>query len=130
MGHPANHRSGVEVVAFLVVLGEVEALGFVGGGDAHAYGLVDQEEQHESADDGQRPTYPHADGLVDDLMPVTVDGASGKGDSGGVFAEDGVDGAGGKQAGEQSAHGSTNAVNAKGVEGVVEAQALFNIEDH
>ena len=38
--------------------------------------------------------------------------------------------AGGKQAGEQRAHGAADAVNAEGVERVVVAEELFDAEDH
>jgi hypothetical protein len=54
----------------------------------------------------------------------------GRGFAGGVLAEDGVDGAGGKEAGEQRAEGSAGAVNAKGVERVVVAEEAFDHEDH
>ena len=84
--------SGVELVAFLTVLREVETGGFLGGGDAQPHGLIDQEEQHERAHDGQPPSDADADGLVEHLVPVAVDGAGGIGNARGVFAEDGVDG--------------------------------------
>src|ERR1017187_7558488 len=63
-------------------------------------------------------------------MPVAVDGAGGDGLAGGVLAVDGVDGAGGKQAGEQRAHGSTNSVDPKGIEGVVVAEEPLDPEHH
>ena len=56
---------------------------------------------------------------------MAVDGAGG-----GVLAEDGVDDAGGKEAGEQGAQGSTGAMDAEGVQGVVVAEEALDDEDH
>ena len=34
----------VQLIAFLAVLAEIEALGFFGGGDAQTHGFIDQEQ--------------------------------------------------------------------------------------
>src|SRR5208337_111546 len=114
-----------QVVAFFSMLGEVEAGGFLLGGDAQSNGLIDDEEQDQRTHDGNSPGNGDAGRLVEQLGPVAVDGAGGH-----VFAEDRVDGAGGKEAGEQRADGSTGAMHAKGVKGVVVAEAAFNRKDH
>ena len=84
-------ESVVEIVAFLVVLGEVEAGGFVGRGQAQAHHLIDHEKKRERTDDGHRPANAHADGLVDNLMPVSVDSSGRIGMAGSILAEDCVD---------------------------------------
>ena len=84
------------------MLGEVEAGGFLFGGDAESDDFVDDEEQDQGADDGDGPGNGDAGELVEQLAPVSVEGAGGH-----VLAEGGVDGAGGKEAGEQGAEGST-----------------------
>ena len=60
---------------------------------------------------------------------MAVDCAGGEGIAGGVF-EDGIDDAGGKEAGEQRADGSTGSVHAKGVKGVVVTEEALDLKDH
>ena len=111
------------------MLGKVEAGGFVLGRDAQTDDFVDDEEQNQGADYGDSPGNNDAGGLVEQLCPVAVNGAGGEGIACGAF-EDGVDDAGGKEAGEQSADGSTGAVHAKGVKGIVITEAAFDLKDH
>ena len=70
--------SGIEVVSFFAVLGEVESVGFLLGRDAQADDLVDDEEQDQCADDGDAPGDGDAGELVEQLAPVAVDGAGGQ----------------------------------------------------
>jgi len=50
--------------------------------------------------------------------------------AGGVFAEGGVNGAGGKEAGEQRTQGSAGSMNAEGVQRVVVTEEALHDEDH
>ena len=107
------------------MLREVEAGGFVLGGNAQADDLVHEEEQNQRTHDGDGPRNGDAGGLVEQLMPVAIHSAGG--DS---LTEGRVNGLGGEQAGEQRTHRSACAVHTEGVEGVVVAQAALDLEDH
>src|ERR1017187_1165404 len=124
-GTRLDHRSGIEVVAFLAVLGEIEAGGFVFGRDAQADDPVNDEEQNQRAHDGDAPGNGDSAELVEELPPVAVDGAGGD-----VLAVDGVDGAGGEEPREQCAQGSASAMHAEGIERVIVAEHALYLEDH
>src|SRR6202012_910846 len=83
--------SAVEVVAFLAVLREVEAGGFVFCRDAQTDRLVDEEEENQCADERDAPGNRNADELVEHLVPVAVEAAGGQQVAAGVLAVDGVD---------------------------------------
>src|SRR5450631_598175 len=126
IGRSVNcHMSRVEVVAFLTMLREIEASGFVFGGDAQPHNSVDNEEQNQRTNDGDAPGNGYAGELVEHLSPVAVDGAGGY-----VLAVDGVDGAGGEESGEQGAKGSAGSMHAEGIERVVVAEHALYLEDH
>jgi len=67
------------------------------GRNAQPDGFVYEQEQEQRSHNGDAPGKADAGGLVEQLAPVPVNGSGGKGDAGGVFAEGGVDGAGGKR---------------------------------
>jgi hypothetical protein len=93
-----SQGSRVQVVAFFVVLGEVESFGFLFWRDAKTHHLVDQKEQDQCANDRNASGNRNACNLIDQLAPMSIDGSSRL-----VLAEYSIDGACGKQACEQRA---------------------------
>ena len=84
-----------------------------------------QKQQHQGADDGDDPGDADAGQLVEDLVPVAVDGADRS-----VLAEDGIDDAGGEDAGEDGSQSSAGAMHAEGIQRVVVAEEALDDEDH
>ena len=111
------------------MLSDVQSFVFVIGCNAEAEGEIDNFEEDERAESGDAPGDGDSDGLVEYLMPVSVDGSGREGGSDGVF-EDGVDGAGGEDAGEEDSDGATDAVHAECVEGVVIPEPELDLDYH
>src|ERR1700721_1116103 len=122
---PIRNSLRVEVVPFFAVLRKIEPSLLVLGYQAQAHGFVHNKEQHQRAHDRNPPCDADAGELIQDLAPMAVDGAGGN-----ALAIDGIDDARRKDSGEQCAESASSAVDAKGVERIVVAEAGLDLEDH
>src|SRR5579859_6178187 len=72
-----NFSSGIQVVTFFAMLGEIKAGVFIFRRKPEPNDLVDNEEQEKRADAGKGPGDCNSSGLVQQLAPMSVDGAGG-----------------------------------------------------